>query len=67
MKIGLNIVKMEDHNKDNDFQDCVLTVHHAYMHTFAQSSALKIVENHMGIASVQHQAAPPQGINFRLQ
>jgi hypothetical protein len=28
--IGLNVEKLED---DNEFQDLVLTVHHAYMHT----------------------------------
>ena len=28
-----------------DFQDCVLTLHHSYMHTLANSNFLKIVEN----------------------
>lgn len=35
-----------------DLQDCVLTVHHAFMHTFASSGAIKIVENHQGSAMV---------------
>lgn len=35
-----------------DLQDCVLTVHHAYMHTFASSKAIKIVENHTGSAMI---------------
>lgn len=35
-----------------DLQDCVLTVHHAYMHTFASSNAIKIVENHTGSAMI---------------
>lgn len=45
--LGLMITALED---DHDLQDAVLTVHHAYMHTFANSQVLKIVENHNGIA-----------------
>jgi hypothetical protein len=37
---------------DNDLQDLVLTVHHAYMHTFSAAPAAKIVENHLGHAVV---------------
>ena len=48
-EIGLKIVKLED---DKKLQDLVLTVHHAYMHTFSMSSACKIVENHTGVATV---------------
>jgi hypothetical protein len=33
-----------------DFQDRVLTVHHCFMHTFGNSPAIKIVENHEGVA-----------------
>ena len=36
----------------NDLQDCVLTIHHAYMHTFSNSMAVKIVENHLGNAMI---------------
>lgn len=50
-KIGLNIKMLED---DNDLQDIVLTVHHAYMHTFSNSAAIKIVENHLGVATMHH-------------
>ncbi len=50
-EIGLDI---EDLEKDNDLQDLILTVHHAYMHTFSNSSAIKIVENHEGRATVIH-------------
>lgn len=52
---GLNVLPLE---KDQKLQDLVLTVHHAYMHTFAQTSALKIVENHKGAAVVAHIAQP---------
>lgn len=31
-----------------DLQDCVLTIHHSYMHTFANSNAIKIIESHSG-------------------
>ena len=48
-KIGLNIECMET---DNKLQDLVLTVHHAYMHTFSMTPALKIVENHSGEAMI---------------
>lgn len=49
-QIGLVIEPLE---ADNQLQDLVLTTHHAYMHTFAQTAAVKIVENHLGIATIQ--------------
>ena len=48
--VGLNILDLED---DNDLQDLILTVHHTYMHTFGNSNAVKIVENHLGAAIVK--------------
>ena len=48
-EIGLRVEKLED---DEKLQDLVLTVHHAYMHTFSMSPAVKIVENHIGVATV---------------
>lgn len=48
-EIGLKVERLED---DEKLQDLVLTVHHAYMHTFSMSQAVKIVENHLGVASV---------------
>lgn len=56
-RLGLNVSKLED---NNSFQDLVLTVHHAYMQTFASSSAIKIIENHLGIAMIQHQQQQAQ-------
>lgn len=44
-KYGLKIVPLED---DNKLQDIVLSIHHAYMHSFEFSEALKIIENHDG-------------------
>jgi len=48
-QVGLKISKLE---KDPRLQDLVLTVHHAYMHTFLNTAAYKIVENHKGNATV---------------
>jgi hypothetical protein len=39
--------------EDNDLQDLILTVHHSFMHTFAHTSATKIVENHLGVAYIE--------------
>ncbi len=49
--LGLKIKSLESDFK-KDFQDLVLTIHHAYMHTFASSTAIRIVENHLGNAIV---------------
>lgn len=48
--VGLTIEDMEE---DNKLQDLILTVHHAFMNTFSQSSAVKIIENHTGIAYIE--------------
>lgn len=45
--IGLRI---EDLETDQHFQDLVLTIHHCYMHTLANTTAFKIIENHQGAA-----------------
>ena len=39
---------IDDLEADDDFQDAVLSVHHATTHTMNFSSAVKIVENHLG-------------------
>lgn len=52
---GLVISMLED---DAKLQDIVLTIHHSYMHTFANSSAVKIIENHNGNAIVYAAPAP---------
>lgn len=46
--IGLKVKLLED---DNQLQDLVLTVHHAFMETFNQARVLKVVENQNGIAT----------------
>jgi hypothetical protein len=49
----LTVIRLED---DDHLQDLVLTVHHSFMHTFANSAAVKIVENQMGSALVSIRA-----------
>lgn len=49
ISLGLKITMIE---KDERLQDTVLTIHHSYMHTFGNSSAAKIIENHHGRAIV---------------
>jgi len=46
---GLKISMLED---DDDLQDLVLTIHHAYIHSLSASSAAKIIENHLGHAII---------------
>lgn len=48
-ELGLKIKRLED---DEKHQDLVLTVHHAFMHTFHSTGAVKIIENHAGAAHV---------------
>jgi hypothetical protein len=48
--IGLKIVDLED---DQKLQDLVLTVHHSYILTLMNTSAIKIIENHKGVAMVK--------------
>lgn len=49
-EVGLNISSLE---KNQDLQDAVLTTHHAFMHTFSNTNAVKIIENHEGIAYIE--------------
>lgn len=63
-RIGLKVVRIEDYLPESDFQDCVLTVHHAYIHTLGSSSAIKIIENQSGIAMVHNAAVPQQFIKM---
>lgn len=56
-EMGLAITRLE---ADNAVQDLVLTVHHAYMHTFSQTPAIKIVENQKGSAMILIAGNPPR-------
>lgn len=48
-EMGLKITELED---DSDLQDLILTIHHAYIHTFSNTAAVKIIENHNGHAII---------------
>ncbi|MFC3074925.1 SDH family Clp fold serine proteinase [Shinella pollutisoli] len=50
-------LKIEELEADQTFQDLVLTIHHCYMHTLANTAAFKITENHLGRALVKQQAS----------
>lgn len=45
IQLGLKIVKLED---DQQLQDTVLTIHHAFMHTLGSTNVVKAIENHLG-------------------
>lgn len=49
-EVGLNITALET---NQDFQDAVLTTHHAFMHTFTNTLCVKIIENHEGVAYIE--------------
>lgn len=49
VRFGLKVQMLED---QPNIQDAVLTVHHAFMHTFANSNSAKIIENNLGNAIV---------------
>lgn len=56
-ELGIKVCLLEDMEKRElkgckDLQDCVLTIHHTYMHSFSISNAVKIVENHNGNAMI---------------
>jgi hypothetical protein len=39
-------LKITEIEEDQKLQDVVLSIHHSYMHTFANTNAIKIIENH---------------------
>lgn len=45
--MGLVVKSLEDPS-DRKLQDLVLTIHHCYMNTLANTPAFKIIENHLG-------------------
>ena len=49
-EIGLKVVDLEE---NQDLQEAVLSLHHACMLTFSATPALKIIENHQGVAFIK--------------
>lgn len=52
-KLGL---KIRDLESDNELQDRLLSVHHAFLITLSNTNAVKIIENHEGAAFVKNSA-----------
>lgn len=52
--LGMKIVDLE---ADQDLQEKVLSVHHAFMITLSQTPSVKIVENHLGVSFIKQIAA----------
>lgn len=50
-EIGLNIKQLES---DQELQDIVLSIHHSFMITFSQTTAIKLNENHEGKTYALH-------------
>jgi hypothetical protein len=63
--VGLNVKSLED-DYPPDFQEHVLSVHHAFMNTLANTQTLKVIENHLGAAYIKQQmlvaAAPTMAL-----
>ena len=49
-EMGLNVSRLES---DQNIQDAVLSLHHACMLTFSETPAIKIIENHDGVAFIK--------------
>ena len=65
-KIGLKVEMLEDPN-ESALQDKVLTVHHCFMHTLANTQAFKIIENHRGRSFIKlQQQQASGGLNVQL-
>jgi ATP-dependent protease ClpP protease subunit len=62
-KIGLNVKAIE---RDPEFQDLVLTVHHCYMHSLMNTPTFKIIENHLGVAFAKQQMQRMMGMPMQM-
>lgn len=49
-EIGIKVTALEN---DDDFQEAVLTVHHACVQTLSSTPACKIIENHLGVSFIE--------------
>ena len=61
---GLTVTRLEE---DEQLEDFCLSVFHATTHTFAGTSAIKIIENHAGRAFVKHLAIPARPPKLEIQ
>jgi hypothetical protein len=65
LAMGLTVDMLED-KKNGLLQDLVLTVHYCFIITLANTGAYKIIENHLGRASIRQQVAFVQPQQFTL-
>ena len=63
--IGLRVEMLED-SEDKKLQDLVLTVHHCFMHTLANTQSFKIIEDHRGRATIKQQSPSPGGLRIDI-
>lgn len=61
--LGLIVHPLEG---DNALQDAVLSIHHAYMHTFGMTPTSKIIENHIGRAMIKTSAMHMQTMQMQM-
>jgi hypothetical protein len=64
--IGLNVKSLEK-DYPPEFQEHVLSVHHAFMNTLANTQTLKIIENHLGAAFIKQQMLIATGPGMTVQ
>lgn len=50
LSIGVRVEMLED---DPEMQEAVLTLHHAIIQTLSSTPAIKIIENHLGVAFIK--------------
>jgi ATP-dependent protease ClpP protease subunit len=65
-RMGLKIEMLEQEGH-SEFQDLVLTVHHCFMHTLANTVAIKITESHRGLALIKNQNVQAQAQQLVIQ
>jgi len=52
-EMKLKVKQLEEEGQET-FQDLVLTVHHCYMHSIMNTTAIKLIENHLGTALIKN-------------
>jgi ClpP class serine protease len=65
MDMGLNVEMLESKG-NGELQDLVLTVHHCFMITLANTPAFKIIESHQGRAMIKQQQQQPTQFALNL-
>jgi hypothetical protein len=53
-ELGLKVRGLEE---NSELQEAVLTVHHTYVQTLSSTPAVKVIENHKGVAFINQAIA----------